>query len=436
MAKYLEEMSVKRAILWFRQDLRIEDNEALHEALRLADEILPIYVFDERIFLGKTSFGFKKTGKYRAKFIINSVKSLRHELEEVGSGLMLKIGQPEDIIFNLAREIKADWVFCNRERTDEELRVQDAMEKKLWAIGCEMRYTRGKMLYYTSDLPFPITHSPDSWTVFKKEVERVIKVREPLSIPDQIPYVDMSLDLGTLPSMEDFGFADDRSEYEQGGSVVGKALMRQYFHEEKRLKNYETDREFSGLFNTSHLSAYLSQGVLSPKMIYFELAKYEQEHGVSSSTTEFKHSLMYRDYFRLIGKKHGNAIFQIQGLGQGEAKCQSFDTALVSRWIEGRTGVSIIDAIMNELATTGFTHHRGRYVTASYFVQEMKQNWLIGAEYFESILVDYDPCSNYVNWMEIAGVGPEQREFKPINLEYQEQKYFDSAYLVKWNTSD
>ena len=74
-------MYTRRAILWFRQDLRLHDNEALSEALDSADEIIPVYVFDERVFRGKTHFfGFPKTGKFRARFIIESIHDLRESL--------------------------------------------------------------------------------------------------------------------------------------------------------------------------------------------------------------------------------------------------------------------------------------------------------------------------------------------------------------------
>ncbi|MDX1666661.1 MAG: deoxyribodipyrimidine photo-lyase, partial [Saprospiraceae bacterium] len=142
-------MYKNRAIVWFRQDLRLHDNEALTEALKQADEVIPIYVFDERLFNGETSYGFRKTGKYRAQFIIESVEDLRRSLRELKSDLIVRVGKPEEEIFELARQAKSRWVFCNRERTREEVEVQDALEKNLWTIGQEMRYSRGKMLYYT-----------------------------------------------------------------------------------------------------------------------------------------------------------------------------------------------------------------------------------------------------------------------------------------------
>ena len=78
-------MDYRRAIVWFRQDLRLHDNEALLDALKSADEVIPVYVFDPRIFKGKTKYGFPKTGSFRAKFILESVIDLRASLQAIGS---------------------------------------------------------------------------------------------------------------------------------------------------------------------------------------------------------------------------------------------------------------------------------------------------------------------------------------------------------------
>ena len=107
-------MKQKRAIVWFRNDLRLHDNEALLEALHTADEVMPIYVFDERIFKGKTSFGFPKAGKFRAQFIIDSVQDLRDNLRQKGVELVVRVGKPEEILFDLAQQIKSSWIICNR----------------------------------------------------------------------------------------------------------------------------------------------------------------------------------------------------------------------------------------------------------------------------------------------------------------------------------
>ena len=133
-----------RSILWFRQDLRLHDNEALVEAVRNSDELIPVYIFNPDQFVAQTEYGTSKTGMARAKFLVESVIDLRKQLNSFGSDLIVRIGKPEEILLALATQHKAHYVYCNRERTKEEVDVQDKLERKMWAIGREVRYSRGK----------------------------------------------------------------------------------------------------------------------------------------------------------------------------------------------------------------------------------------------------------------------------------------------------
>ena len=163
-------MESKKVVVWFRQDLRIHDNEALIHAIAAGKEVIPVFVFDDRIFKSKTKFGFPKTGPHRLRFTIEAIQDLRENLKSLGSNLVVRSGNTEEEIYNICKANKTNWVFCNRERTQEEVEIQDALEQKLWSIGQEIIYSRGKMLYYTQDLPFPVTHTPDVFTAFRKEV--------------------------------------------------------------------------------------------------------------------------------------------------------------------------------------------------------------------------------------------------------------------------
>ena len=430
-------MKQKRAIVWFRNDLRLHDNEALQEALSNAEEVLPVYVFDERVFNGKTKFGFPKTGKFRAQFIIESIQDLKQNLRQRGVDLIIRIGKPEEILFDLAQEVKSSWIFCNRERTPEELSVQDHLESKLWKIGQEIRYTRGKMLYHTSDLPYPITQTPEIFTTFRKETERITPVREPLPTPNQLPPLSIRVEIGEIPSLEDFGHSpfskDERSVIPfKGGETEGLRRLKYYLWDSNLIKSYEDTRNgmMGGDYSTK-FSAYLAQGCLSPKMIYHELKKYESERGENKSTYWLFFELLWRDFFRLIAKKYGNKVFQIGGLiGKPDAKWRT-DERLFNIWAQGETGIPFVDANMRELNATGFMSNRGRQNVASFLTKDLNVNWLMGAEWFESQLVDYDPCSNYGNWLYVAGVGNDPRENRYFNILTQAQRYDAQGDYVK-----
>ena len=431
-------MKKQRVIVWFRQDLRLHDNESLIHALKSGVEVVPIFIFDDRVFKGKTKFGFKKTDRHRAQFIIESVEDLRKSLEKLGSDLVVRVGKPEEEIFKIAQKIKSSWVFCNRERTQEEVTVQDALEKRLWSIGQEIIFSRGKMLYYTGDLPFPVPHCPDTFSSFRKEVERFVKVREPLAPPkEQFEPLTCEVEIGEIPTLQDFGHEqkeiDERSSFSlKGGETAALQRIEDYFWNSNAIACYkETRNELLGENYSSKFSAWLAQGCLSPKLIFCELQKYEAERTKNDSTYWMFFELMWRDFFRFMGKKHENKIFQKGGTKEEIDSSWENDEALLQLWIEGRTGIPFIDANMRELAATGFMSNRGRQNVASFLVKDLKVNWQMGAEYFESMLIDYDPCSNWGNWNYIAGVGSDPRENRYFNILSQARRYDPGGEYVK-----
>ncbi len=426
----------KRSIVWFRSDLRIHDNESLVEAVAITEEVLPVYVFDERMFMGETSYGFKKTGIRRTAFLIEAVTDLRKRLQEKGNDLYVAVGKPEEILVELCSTYQASWVICNRERTREESEVQDALEQKLWSFGREVRYNRGKMLYYTADLPFPVTHTPDTFTNFRKEVERFIPIREPFQSPEAIPSVSEEIDYGTIPSLTSLGYStlevsDTDANKFQGGETAGLQQLNYYLWESDLVADYKNTRnEMEGWEYSTKFSPWLAHGCLSPKMVYSELIRYEKERVKNESTYWVFFELLWRDFFRLMGKKHGDKIFLESGPREIN-KEWSDDKFLFDRWASGQTGIPLVDACMRQLNDTGFISNRGRQNAASFLVNELKINWIMGAEYFESKLVDYDPCSNYGNWNYIAGIGSDPRENRIFNIVSQTKKYDPKGTFIK-----
>ena len=123
-------MAEKRVILWYRNDLRIHDHEPLCKAAKSGAKIIPVYCFDDRQF-GKTSFGFAKTGAFRAQFLLESVADLRASLRSLGSDLVVRSGKPEIEVAKLAQELEVSSVYFYEEVTAEELFVESALTNVL-----------------------------------------------------------------------------------------------------------------------------------------------------------------------------------------------------------------------------------------------------------------------------------------------------------------
>jgi deoxyribodipyrimidine photo-lyase len=431
----------RTALVWFRQDLRLHDNEALSTALRMAEDVIPVYVFDERLFMTQSRFGFPKTGKFRAKFILECVEDLRKNLRTLGSDLIIRIGRPEVAVAELAHQYKASWVLCNRERTQEEVLVQDNLEQKLWSQGIELLYCRGKMLYHTQDLPVPVHHTPDNFTQFRKDNEHITTVRPPLPSPSALPPLPVGIYTGDVPALTDLGhepFAEDPRAVMsfRGGETEGLRRLRYYFWEKDLVATYkETRNGLLGSDYSSKFSPWLAQGCLSPKMVYHELKRYERERVGNESTYWLFFELLWRDFFRLMGKKYGSRIFLKGGPQEKNMKGLKNLEEPFRAWSEGQTGIPFIDANMRELNATGWMSNRGRQNVASFLVKDLKINWQMGAEYFESQLIDYDPCSNWGNWNYVAGVGSDPREDRYFNILTQAKHYDPQGeYVKQWCT--
>jgi len=402
---------MSRSILWFRQDLRLHDNEALLEAARNADELIPVYIFHVHP---------KRMGVSRATFLIESVIDLRRQLRALGSDLIVRIGKPDELLYQLAMDTRSQWVYCNRERTRDEVNLQDSLEQKLWTVGRELRYTRGKMLFYTSDLPFPVTHCPDTWFAFRKEVEHIIPVRQPLEVPQTIPSLPDNLVPGEIPGLHDIlpHTPVSSTHYFKGGETAGLQF----------LDNQDFPNETGMLAGDGKLlSPWISMGCLSPKKVYYSAL------ATGPGGEEIRLNLFYRDYLRLMGKKYGDRIFFKSGLRSRKLITESNPEALL-KWKSGNTGVPIIDAAMHQLNMTGWIPDILRRTVANYFIKVLKLDWRLGAAYFESTLIDYDPCSNWVSWLNLAGNGPDSREDRIIHYDVVGKKIDpDGSYVRTWN---
>lgn len=142
--------------------------------------------------------------------------------------------------------------------------------------------------------------------------------------------------------------------------------------------------------------------------------------------------LLWRDYFKFVGAKYGDRLFDIKGL-QDKSIPWKKDMNLFNAWKEGRTGVPFVDANMRELALTGFMSNRGRQNVASFLTKDLGLDWRMGAEWFHYLLVDHDVSSNYGNWLYSAGIGNDPRENRKFNMIKQGLDYDNNGdYVRHW----
>jgi deoxyribodipyrimidine photo-lyase len=429
-------MEQKCILIWYRNDLRIHDHQSLHQALQEKAQVIPVYCFDKRQFT-TTSFGFPKTGKYRAQFLQQSVADLKKSWQQLGSDLIIRYGLPEEIITDLVKELEIDAVYYQAEVTSEELKVENKLKQALAQIQVKVTSFWGSTLYLTNDLPFTIEEIPELYTNFRKQVEKKSTIKAILPTPQKLPHLPQ-IDVGKLPSLTDLNVEnpifDERSVLKfKGGETEGIARLNHYFWQKDCLRKYkETRNGMLGADYSSKFSPWLALGCISPRYIYEQVQKYEEKRVKNNSTYWLIFELIWRDFFRFICAKHGNKIFYSSGL-QGIDIPWKQDWKRFDLWREGKTGYPLVDANMRELLATGFMSNRGRQNVASFLAKNLGIDWRMGAEWFESLLIDYDVCSNWGNWNYTAGVGNDARGFRYFNIPKQSRDYDPKGdYVRHW----
>jgi deoxyribodipyrimidine photo-lyase len=430
---------IKNALVWFKTDLRIEDNETLLKAIAQSEKILPVYCFDEAHF-ETTPYGFKKTGAFRAQFLLESLEDLDAQLRTLGSGLRIVMGKPEVEIPKLVQEYKAQKVFAKREVAFEEIQTEKRVRTELFKLRCELETFSTSTLYHAEDLPFSIKDIPDVFTNFRKKTEKDSEIRQPFSTPTKINSPEI-LPL-ELPTLEALGLSkttiDSRAVLQfKGGESEALQRLNHYFFETQCLSTYkETRNGMVGADYSSKFSPWLALGCISPRFIYAEIIKYEKQFGANDSTYWLVFELLWRDFFRFMFKKYQTKFFLYEGIKTEKVNSKSLNEKLLSQWINGSTPSDFINANMLELQQTGFMSNRGRQNVASYFCNEMNMDWRFGAAYFEEQLIDYDVCSNWGNWAYLAGVGNDPRGHRYFNIEkqaadYDKKKSFRKLWLTE-----
>lgn len=402
-------MSEKTILVWFRNDLRVHDNEILSEALRRADNVLPVYVFDPYYF-NINSSGALKTGSFRTRFLIESVADLRLNLQKLGGDLVIRTGDPAEVLTQLAEEYHVSEVYHHREVAPEETSTSERVEAALWKMKLNLKHFIGHTMYHKEDLPFPIKDIPDSFATFKKKVERDSTVRPVIPVPDHVATPAIN-DAGNIPSLEDLGVPtpvdDARAEHHfTGGETAALEQLANFL-------NTQQDVVQKHGRHASLLSPWLALGCISPRQVYHDVVNYQRTHHLHTDALMLE--LLWRDYFRFMFKKHGQKFFRAEGFNDAPPEAAGNQDELFEQWKNGETGSDPVDAAMHELNATGYINNYNRQLVAAYLAKDLQVDWTRGAQYFEEKLIDYSPASTWGNWAFIAGVGSDTKSSRYFN---------------------
>jgi deoxyribodipyrimidine photo-lyase len=427
-------MSEKVIMVWFRNDLRIHDNEILLEAVRKADKVLPVYCFDPYYFK-KNQSGNSKTGSLRVRFLLESVADLRKNLQAIGGELLVRTGNPAEILPQLAEQYQVNEVYHHREVAHEETDISEQVEAALWKMQLNLKHFIGHTLYHKEDLPFPIKDIPDSFAVFKKKVERDSSVRPCIGTPESIN-IPAIIDAGEIPTLRELGLdeaVDDlRSPHSfTGGESAALIQLEKFFTVNDSAGTGKIARNASVNDLSSRLSPWIALGCISLRRVYWEVLKHQQSNN-THYTNLLILDLLWRDYFRFMFKKHGQKFIAAKDLTDEAIEIALNQDELFESWKNGETGIPLVDAIMHELNATGYINNYSRQIVAGFLVRDLKVYWMKGAAYFEEKLIDYSPASNWGNWAFIAGINDARESKYNITAKPANELETKSNFIDTW----
>ncbi|QOD62010.1 DASH family cryptochrome [Polaribacter haliotis] len=420
----MQEKQEKTGLVWFRNNLRINDNSSLKESTENHKKVIAVYFFDPKYFK-VDEFGFQKTAKFRAKFLIETIEDLQKNLSDLNITLLTYFDAPENKLHTICDEFSIDKIYTQKEWTKEEIETNNLIKNTLSdTISFVEDYDQ--FLYHPETVSNDFSNIPNVFTQFRKKLEKTVEIPQLTSV-SKLSDNNLVENRTEIPSLRELGFDDFEVNKKtafpfSGGENSALERLENYFFETKKVAFYKKTR--NGLIGTDYstkFSAWLANGSISAKTIYWKIKEFEAEFGANQSTYWVIFELIWRDYFKYISLKYDSKIFKIGGILEKEYHWNS-DSEIIQKWIHGETKDDFVNANMIELKETGWMSNRGRQNVASYFAKELLQDWRIGASYFESMLLDYDVHSNYGNWMYVAGVGNDPRDRK-FNTKLQAERY-------------
>lgn len=420
---------MSRAIWWIRRDLRLEDNTALDAALAHADEVIPLFILDDRLLVSARLSG------PRVAWMLDGLSALDADLRRRGSSLVVRRGDPARELLAICADAEASAIFLNRDYSPFAARRDRAVMDALSAAGYHVNTFKDAVLHEADEVLTPrgtpygvYTPYRKAWLALPKPIARPPRLRHGAFVPAG---VIASL---PIPSPAALDATPAGSPAVPAGAEHAKRRLDAFIA--GPISSYAARRDRLDLDGTSVLSPYLRWGMLSPRQCYWAaeraLASAPDEssrRGVAAWIGE----LVWREFFSQLLATHPDSIRRnLRSDYDGLAWENRSDW--LAAWTEGRTGYPIVDAAMRQLNATGWAPNRARLIVASFLCKDLLIDWRLGTAVFMRLLLDGDVANNVGNWQWTAGVGADAAPyFRVFNPTTQGQRYDpNGAYIHRW----
>lgn len=419
------------AIVWFRRNLRLDDNLPLDAALRGHEAVVPVLVLDDH-------YRDEDFSPPRLRFLAETLRELEAELAARGSRLLVRNGPAGETLASLARETGADAVYSHEDHEPHGRRLAREVEAALAPQGTRLRLLPDLHLVPPASLRTDAGRPYAVFTPFLKRWREADKAG-PRPAPPRVPTPDAVLD----PSFPSIPLSRPRRLREAGapanptgGAREARRLWDAF--RETTLLRYAGDRDVPAVAGTSRLSPHLRFGTIGVRRLLAEArgAWKEADAQGRASIDVFVSELAWREFYASILAEHPRVLtesfrpeFDRFPWVAGEEAEERF-----AAWRDGRTGYPIVDAGMRQLAHEGWMHNRVRMIVASFLTKHLLVDWRRGEAFFRARLADGDPASNNGGWQWSAGCGTDAQPFFRIFNPVLQGERFDpnGAYVTRW----
>jgi deoxyribodipyrimidine photo-lyase len=378
----------KRAIFWFRRDLRLQDNPALLAAFDEAEEVIPLFIMDDAIAA--------RAGDHRRAYLAASLRALDIS---IGGSLHLISGDPVEVLPRVMKKYGATSIHCAFPfapyGNELDQRIKSA-GIELTQIGSGYAVAPGRVLKddgtpYRVYTPFYRAWSAHGW-------------RKSVAAPKNPSWVLAEKSDQKFPNWQ----APENVVLQEAGESAAHSRLKAFL--KRGAEDYADARNIPGIEGTSRMSPHLRWGEIHPRTILEKL-------GESKGHEVYRKEIAWREFYAdvLHHNPHTSRDYY-----DSKFKKMRYDKPgkKFEAWCEGRTGFPFVDAAMRQLVREGWMHNRTRMVVASFLVKDLHIEWQHGANFFMKYLIDNDVASNSHGWQWTAGCGtdasPYYRVFNPI----------------------
>jgi len=417
-----------RSLVLFSNDLRLNDNDAINNAVENHKELSFLFVFDKNLYQNTH-------GSANMWWLKESLTELRSKLKEKDIELHIVEGDYIKKIIQLVAKHKFDAVFLNQNKHPEFIKKEEELSKELTKINVRF-YS-----YNKTNLQDPKTILNKSlepykvYSPFYKHCKSIYHQKNVLIFPKKkintYNINEKNFEIDNIFNLQDNKWANKFNKYWKPGETSAHKKLKIFY--EKSLSNYKEIRDFPATNGTSKISPHLRFGEITTNQIISNF-NFHENHILSKHEEHYIKELYWREFSYYILSHFPYVVNKPFNKKYEKFQWEKNYSDNLAKWKNGRTGIKIVDAAMKELWETGWMHNRTRMITASFLTKNLLIPWQEGEKWFRDTLLDADIANNVMGWQWVSGCGTDAAPyFRIFNPLLQEKKFDpDNEYTKKW----